>query len=393
MKKSLSIIALAALAFVGCSKVTPESPKTVDAKEKDVPIEFNAYNYLSRTKAEGNTKFDESKSFEVWSYFSDGDFSASSAYLYFNDEVSYSNSNNTWAPAHTYYWPKTGKLSFFAVYPTDVTGIALDTENNNLKITDYEVTASYADQSASGVENDLMLAEQKNQTSNASDGTTYYTEGVSLLFKHQLAKVKFEGKLRNDNSYDSTSEAIKVGDIYFTAVIDEISLSGLNNIGTLALSGSPAAYAWSPKDNLTKVSSGTIVNMNYSKQLTNEFALSSALPAKEYKTFENEYYVLPQELDDNATITVKYTVYAVNNGKVISKTIYDGAVGNHPAFTKKLNSFSQNSAKLTEWKINTIYDYKFILDPFEGNILFDPAVAPWDEVYAAEEYIHKDVDQ
>lgn len=391
MKKSLSIIALAALAFVGCSKVVPESPKTVETKEKDVPIEFNAYNYLSQTKAGDNTEFDKSKKFNVWSYLSDGDFSASSAYLYFTDEVSYS--NDKWAPAKTYYWPKTGKLSFFAVYPTDVTGAALDTDNSNLKITDYTVKASYADQSASGVENDLMLAEQKNQTSNTSDNTTYFTEGVSLLFKHQLAKVKFEGKLRNDKSYDSTNETIKVGDITFTAVIDEISLSGLNNIGTLALSGTSAAYAWTPKTDQTKVNSGKIVNMNYSKQLTDEFALSSALPAKEYKKFENEYYVLPQTLGDDAIITVKYTVYAVNNGKVISKTIYDGAEGNHPAFTKKLNSFTQSAAALNEWKINTIYDYKFILDPFEGQILFDPAVAPWDEVDAAEEYIHKDVDQ
>lgn len=391
MKKSLSIIALAALAFVGCSKVTPESPKTVDAKEKDVPIEFNAYNYLSRTKAEGNTKFDESKSFEVWSYFSDGDFSASSAYLYFKDKVSYS--NNTWVPANTYYWPKTGKLSFFAIYPTDVVGVSLDTTNDNLKITDYTVPASYTNQSTNGVKNDLMLAEQKNQTSNTSDNITHFTEGVSLLFKHQLAKVKFEGKLRNDQSYDSSSEAIKVGNIYFTAVIDEISLSGLNNIGTLALSGSPAAYAWSPKDNQPKVSSGKIVNMNYSKLLNDEFALSSALPAKEYKKFENEYYVLPQALGDDAKITVKYTVYAVKGGKVISKTVYDGAEGNHPAFSKQLNSFSQNPANLSEWKINTIYDYKFILDPFEGQILFDPAVAPWDAIEADEEYIHKDVDQ
>lgn len=391
MKKSLSIIALAALAFVGCSKVTPESPKTVDAKEKDVPIEFNAYNYLSRTKAEGNTKFDESKSFEVWSYFSDGDFSASSAYLYFKDKVSYS--NNTWVPANTYYWPKTGKLSFFAIYPTDVVGVSLDTTNDNLKITDYTVPASYTNQSTNGVKNDLMLAEQKNQTSNTSDNITHFTEGVSLLFKHQLAKVKFEGKLLNEKSYDSSSDAIKVGDIFFTAVIDEISLSGLNNIGTLALSGSPAAYAWTPKEDQEKVSSEKIVGMDYIKGLTDEFDLEKALPAKEYKEFENEYYVLPQTLDNNAIITVKYTVYAINSGKVISKTVYDGAEGNHPAFTKKLNSFSQNSAKLTEWKINTIYDYKFILDPFEGNILFDPAVAPWDEVDAAEEYIHKDVDQ
>lgn len=392
MKKSLSIIALAALAFVGCSKVTPESPKTVDAKEKDVPIEFNAYNYLSRTKAEGNTKFDESKSFEVWSYFSDGNFSASSAYLYFKDKVSYS--NNTWVPANTYYWPKTGKLSFFAIYPTDVVGVSLDTTNDNLKITDYTVKASYADQSASGVENDLMLAEQKNQTSNISDGTTHYTEGVSLLFKHQLAKVKFEGKLRNDKSYDSSSDAIKVGDdIFFTAVIDEISLSGLNYIGTLALSGSPAAYTWTPKEVQEKVSSGKIVDMNYRKQLTQAFELASALPAKEYKKFENEYYVLPQTLGDDAKITVKYTVYAVKGGEVISKTVYDGAEGNHPAFTKELNSFSQNTANLSEWKINTVYDYKFILDPFEGQILFDPAVAPWNEVDAAEKYIHKDVDQ
>lgn len=391
MKKSLSIIALAALAFVGCSKVTPESPKTVETKEKDVPIEFNAYNFLSQTKAGDNTEFDKSKKFNVWSYLSDGDFSASSAYLYFTDEVSYS--NDTWAPANTYYWPKTGKLSFFAVYPTSVkNSVSLDNTSNNLKIANHTVPAKYSAQSADGVENDLMLAEQKNQTSNISDGVTHFTDGVSLLFKHQLAKVTFEGKLLNDKSYDSNAGAIKVGDIYFTAVIDEISLSGLNNIGTLALSGSPAAYTWTPQEGQEKVSSGKIVGMEYSRQLTEAFELASALPAKEYKKFENEYYVLPQTLGDDAIITVKYTVYAVNNGKVISKTIY-GDEGNHPAFTKKLNSFTQSAAALNEWKINTVYDYKFILDPFEGQILFDPAVAPWDEVDAAEEYIHKDVDQ
>ena len=83
----------------------------------------------------------------------------------------------------------------------------------------------------------------------------------------------------------------------------------------------------------------------------------------------------------------------------ISKTSYGSdSDTSHPAFTKKLGDFSgkvsdtTTDADMTKWNINTVYNYRFIIDPFEGEIYFDPCMEDWSKVDADPEIIYKDTD-
>ena len=403
MKKYLSIIALATLAIVGCSKVSTD---VLGGDGEETPISFQAVKYLSQTKADthGHLAFPDNAKFDVWAYFHDteitGATTAPALFQYFVDEVS-KNSEGNWAPkGGPYYWPKTGMLSFFALYPTAANGVEYG--ENGFSIKEYTVPALYTAQA--GIDNDLMFAQTLDQ--NCDENTEkHFADGVGLIFQHELAKVMFEGKLLTTKNYDSAAKKVNVGDVYFSAVIDEISISGIKNIGTFALDNTAAKYRWTPKAGQALVGSGELVNMNYKPALTDAFAYDKALPADDFLTFKKgnvstgdiiEYYVLPQKLADDAIITVKYTVYAMGtDGKVISKTSYPDE--NHTAFTKKLNEFKTTVATtgdtaLDEWEINKIYNYRFIIDPFEGQIYFDPCMADWDKVDADPVTIHPDVD-
>ena len=410
MKKYLSIIALATLAIVGCSKVNLDQ----SAQDEETPISFKALSYVSQTKADSHDHLALPKDakFDILAYFTDGDINASSTskFLYFKDVVSNSvDSDNPtewiWKTAATYYWPKTGKLSFYAVYPANKAVFDNAKPEEGFTFNEYAVTVPYATQKVATVSEDLMLAQTINQDCN--DGTdTHFTDGVALLFHHELAKVKFSAKLYSEKNYNDG--VVKVGDVYFSAVIDEISISNIYGKGKLALNSSNE-YAWTPSGDLAN--SGTIVNMEYSpaKDATG-FTIGTAVKGKGltgegWTKFEEEYYVLPQELpvtdaNTDATITVKFTVYAYDkNGKVISKTSYGSdSDTSHPAFTKKLGDFSgkvsdtTTDADMTKWNINTVYNYRFIIDPFEGEIYFDPCMEDWSKVDADPEIIYKDTD-
>lgn len=415
MKKYLSTIALATLAIVGCSKVNLDQ----SAQDEETPISFQALSYVSQTKADadGHLALPKGAKFDILAYFTDGDITADgvSKFLYFKDYVANSGTSDdptawVWKTQNdTYYWPKTGKLSFYAVYPEGKATFDTSKPEDGFTFNEYEVTVPYADQAGATVSEDLMLAQNLNQDCNlASD--KHFTDGVALLFHHELAKVKFSAKLYSEKNYDSTNKVVKVGDVYFSAVIDEISISNIYGKGTLALNASNV-YAWTPSGN--KANSGKIVDMKYApaKDATG-FTIGTdvtgvGLTGADWTKFKEEYYVLPQELpvttatpNTDATITVKFTVYAYDkNGKVISKTSYGSdSDTSHPAFTKKLGEFTGKSASestnyaLDEWKINTVYNYRFIIDPFEGQIYFDPCMEDWSYVDADPEIIYKDTD-
>ncbi|MCQ2172949.1 MAG: fimbrillin family protein [Bacteroidales bacterium] len=407
MKKYLSIIALATLAIVGCSKVNLDQ----SAQDEETPISFQALSYVSQTKADHeHIALPKDAQFDILAYFTDGEIAASgtSKFLYFNDIVANSETSDeptewVWKTQNgTYYWPKTGMLSFYAVYPA---GKATYDATNGFTFDEYAVTVPYATQKVATVSEDLMLAQTLDQNCD-KDTDKHFTDGVPLLFHHELAKVKFSAKLYEKN-YDSTNKVVKVGDVYFSAVIDEISISNIYGKGKLALDSSNE-YAWTPSGD--KDNSGKIVDMKYSPAKGEGFVIGTevtdnGLTGEGWTKFEEEYYVLPQELpvtnsnpNTDATITVKFTVYAYDKtGKVISKTAYDGAADSHPAFTMKLGEFkttttSTGDTAIDEWKINTVYNYSFIIDPFEGEIYFDPCMEDWSKVDADPEIIYKDTD-
>ena len=411
MRNRLIIILAAALATAACAKVSTDN---IGGSEEEAPIRFQAVNYLSQTKADTHNHLEfTGESFKVQAFFHDTAFDAAvkkqKTFKYIDDTV-VKDADGIWSPKKgPYYWPKTGMLSFFAVYP--IINLSYGTEGPT--ISHYTVEPLYSKQS--DATSDLMFATNKDQTCN-DESDEHFADGVALVFKHLLTKVMFEGKLlTTKNCVDGK---IRVGDVYFTAVIDDIAISGIKNKGGFEFSSDN----WILDSGQDLVSSGTIVDMNYSKANGDDFELEKALPAtEEFLTFRKGnvptgdiigYYVMPQWFgadNTDAKITVKYTVYALKKTsaegaeeetfKVISRTSYGSEEDtDHPAFEMALKDFygkkstESSSYPMNTWKGNTIYNYRFIIDPFEGEIYFDPCMADWDRVDADPVTIHLDVD-
>lgn len=380
MKKSLSIIALAALAFVGCSKVTPESPKTVDAKEKDVPIEFNAVNYLNTTKAlSSGTTFYTGGKFGVYSVFSGNSFStlgADDAAMYFSNKEVARNSSEIWTFTNTsYYWPKTGKLSFFAYFPKMEDSDVDLANDGKITFADYTVASSIEDQAAKISDtydydnNDLMIADAV--TNKEANHTGGITDRVQLTFHHKLAKIKFSAKMSEKATIDN--------DLQFKIVVKSINVT---KFGTKAdYDGSAWGGIKNSNNEIEAMDSGDFETKEKvgGTAAGNDFANdATALEKDTYKVFGNALYVMPQTLSDDTTVQIKYDVYAVKTStkKIISLT--------ENTKTVALNNFksTQNSATtdISEWKINKIYNYRFTIDAFADEILFDPVVVDWENV-------------
>lgn len=383
MKKSLSIIALAALAFVGCSKVTPESPKTVDAKEKDVPIEFNAVNYLNTTKAlSSGTTFYTGGKFGIYSVFSGNDFTtvnAADAAMYFdNKEVArFTTPSEFWAINEfnggnriSYYWPKSGKLSFFAYFPKMDSGVAL-ANDGKITFSDYTVASNITAQADNISDtddydnNDLMIADAvTNKEANHTGGTT---DKVSLTFRHKLAKIKFSAKM--------SEKATINDDLQFKIVVKSINVT---KFGTKAdYNGSAWGSIKNSNDEIAAMDSGDFEEEEIvgGTAAGNDFANdATALEKNTYKVFGNALYVMPQTLSDDTTVQIKYDVYAVktSTSKIISLT--------ENTKTVALKNFKSTQNSITAWEINKIYNYRFTIDAFADEILFDPKVVDWDNV-------------
>lgn len=409
MKKSLFTIAIAALAIVGCSKVSPDTNTKINqvSEDQELPIDFQAFNYQAQTK--GSSAFYSEGIFDVWSYLTGGDFTAASAVKYFKDEIALK--DNVWKSntGVTYYWPKTGKLSFMALYPKGIGD--LDIEDGTI-LTDYEVTVAYSDQQAKKKieteelkkdDNDILVASAMNQVASYS-GTPATAAPVALAFKHALAKVRFAARLGDKKKVtEEENEVIKQGDVRFAVVINDIELTDVNYKGSLTFnySASPITTEWTPVTTV-KGNSGTIVDMNYDKAVGSEdFDFTKALSNTSYTDFyAKDYYVMPLNAIADATkITVKYTVYALNGNKVISKTVYDKAPeavlegDQHKAYVNSINDLGAAGSKITAWNTNTVYTYKLIIDPFEGEITFAPVIEDWVfNTVVPEQDIHKDVD-
>lgn len=387
MKKSLSIIALAALAFVGCSKVTPESPKTVETKEKDVPIEFNAYNYLNTTKAlSSGTTFYTGGKFGIYSVFSGTNFTtleADDAAMYFsNKEVArFTSPSEFWAINEfnggnriSYYWPKTGKLSFFAYFPKMNSGVIL-ANDGKITFSDYTVANSIEaqllniDNDNDFDNNDLMIADAvKDKEANHTGGIT---DKVQLTFRHKLAKIKFSAKMSEKATIDD--------DLQFKIVVKSINVT---KFGTKAdYDGSAWGSIKNSNDEIAAMDSGDFETEETvgGTAVGDDFADgATALDKTTFKEFGNALYVMPQSLTDDITVKIIYDVYAVKTStkKIISLT--------ENTKTVTLNNFksTQNSTTtdITAWEINKIYNYRFTIDVFADEILFDPKVVDWETV-------------
>ena len=357
MKKSLSIIALAALAFVGCSKVTADAPNT---NEPDQPIKFQAANYVSSTKAGSNIEFTE-ESFKVQAYYT-GDKTWAASTL--SDVVTYMNgvevkrSNDVWAPSDKdYFWPKTGKLTFIGWAPATVSA-AFDSNAGQMSI-------EFGDGETDLLVTDIVADKTYNEHQ-------YNYDGVPMLFHHILSKVNFKAKAKSGMDDDG---------IKYHIVITSLELKSITTNGTYTLSllaSDPVKGSWGTSGGgnnkpVYSLSNYTTQNTGATFANVTEEIKGTASP------LGSEFFAIPQTFSASAKVSIKYVIYYCNSaGKILDK--HDKTA---EAEEFILNSFTNNSSQITSWEQNKIYTYTIVIDPnSDRKITFDPVVEVWTAVEA-----------
>lgn len=352
MKKSLSIIALAALAFVGCSKVTADAPIS-KTEDKGQEINFQVATYMGQTKAEGDkTTYPTSVPFGTYAWYNGtGDPAPDPAEFMKNQKISYQ--SNVWkADGQTYYWPKTGNIDFISYSPYDST-------TPWLKVTANKLTAS-----TTGVAADADYLYSNKALDQTQNTTTYYTAGVPTLFHHALCQVCVKIKVKkttNDNN-----------DVEWVVKLNQgAQIKNYATNGTLELTPGTNG-AWDLPENAVWTTTTTAFDQSLSctaqtlpytltTTATDILALTTVMP----QTLTNQALALSFEITTKTkagtTITEDYTT-SIN----LKSDMGDSA----PEF----------------WQMNKKITYTVTVNPEGAEIYFDPAVADWGE--ASGEYTY-----
>lgn len=343
MKKSLSIIALAALAFVGCSKITADAPinKTED---KGQEINFQVATYMGQTKAENTTTYPTNVSFGTYAWYNGtGTPTPAPAKFMDNQEISYQ--TGVWkAKGQTYYWPKTGTIDFISYSPYAPTPWLTNVAANKLTASTTGVAAD-----ADYLYSNKALAQKQN-----TDPGAYYTAGVPTLFHHALCKVCVKIKVKkttNDNN-----------DVEWVVKLNQgAQIKNYATNGTLELNLGTSG-AWDLPEN--DVWNATEFNQSLS-------CAAQTLPYTLTTTATDilaETTVMPQSLTSQAlALTIEITTKNLNANTQITEK-YDTTIN---------LATQMGSSAPTHWQMNKKITYTVTVDPEGAQIYFDPAVADW----------------
>ena len=306
---------------------------------------------------------------------------------YINAEISYNTTEKVWRNAtKKYYWPKDGKLTFFAY--TNVKESLVDNGKGDGKGTstytqgeyivptvsakdgvvykDYDVTAT-ANKNVDILVADISVDNTKNLD---TDYSTNYTDsrknkftGVPTLFRHKLSKVIFTAQTVNEKGaeYDyKTTDGI-------TFTLNSIKFTNIDKVNTYTQTAKAGALgSWSTtasditEDNQTYYDKGTGTGVDITKTIVGLYADG------------NQYYYLPQNFEaqtagsaDKDYFTVNYTIKYANGTE---ETIDQVCIMNNSDTAKSV---------FNKWEMAKVYyiNLKFSLN----EILWDPAVEDWTE--------------
>ena len=353
MEKTLFAAALASVALAGCVKNETEITPNADS-----PITFAAPLVSSITRVyngEITNPYPENEKFVVFANLylnSDYNNNWADGTTYFGAAgltVAYDNTVKGWLDVnHPYYWPKNGKLTFYAYSPAEYTNWKLNIVKEG--DTEYANTESAVNIDAHNVDllySELAKDKTKNDNQDGNNGTATYN-GVELKFKHALSSIKFN--VKTDATY--TNASFKLNGI----VLKNVKPEGTFKCNLTTESSVPA---WE----LTgKAAKDYTVIASASQDVTADAAEVSGIEGN------NAMILLPQNLT-GVKAEVSYTM-TTDAGDFAFTTEID--LGN-------LSYTGQDGAKWIAGK-RYIYTIIFTLD----QIYFDPSVKDWDNVTVTE---------
>ena len=350
--KKLIVLFSAVAALAACSK--NEVVPSVSGENVEI-----SYKVAPRTKADPQT-FDTKNVFASWAYYLpsgkwDNNWNVrKAAKPYIGEEsvgstISYK--DGVWKDQTTsYYWPKGGKLTFFAY----------SLNNNTLTNQDSEDFFFYCEngEDAYGITGTVDLTNHKNTDFLVADiasdktynETSYYNvNGVPTLFKHKLSRIQFAVKKKEE--YKGA-----------TITLNSITFNNVAHAGHYCQFNKENGKNTFTNDYWNEV--GTPSSIVYT---TTDFVVTSSTdyaPVKE--TNETHYIYIPQNFEDVkatdpiATIEVKYTVKFKDG---ISET-----------YIKTLNV----KDIFPRWEVGKRYTFNLMFSLNE--IHYAPAVGDWEDV-------------
>lgn len=233
-----------------------------------VPIAFSTTPF-TRAAVEGS--FPDGSAFSVWGWYA----STQGTKQVF-DDVPVTNQSGSWSYPNIQYWVLGATYNFFAVYPSELTGVSCDAQG--------KMSIRGFDASATGEKAvDLMTA----SATGISHATAEEIEPVGLEFEHRLAKVNIVGESEGSH-----------------ARITSISLSGIGTKGDYDSSNTPP---WStPTEGDTPISPAVPID----------------LPATPTDVF-GDLLMIPQDAED-VRLAITYEVPGVEGStQTVSATLPD----------------------------------------------------------------------
>ena len=364
------------------------------AKNEVIPVNSGenqeiTFNVAPKTKANPEPQpgvFSTDNVFASWAYYlpntegTSWDKNRTGAKIYIGKEgdegvtISHDKVKNVWKNVYvSYYWPKDGKLTFFAyslnrgsLSDKSASGMHFYCQNHE-KV--YGICGTL--ELGQHPNTDFLVADMSSEKS--VNESLNNINGVPTLFKHRLSMVKFA--VKKNAAYANAT--IKVNSIVFKNICTGMTYS---------------QFYQKPDETFSEyILPGTVMNQNCTKENT-----SFTVTSTDFTPIPNEdiYIYIPQTFDlgskanKNAYIEVKYSI-------TTSKTITDsnGQAVDQEIFTEDVTkqiflnpADGQGTKMFDSWEKGKKYtiNLTFTLD----EILWAPAVEDWaDGTTAADQIV------
>lgn len=383
--KKYFILAVAALSILAaCTKI-----ETVESIQQ-TPISFSVINHLQQTKAVAGLTYPVDVPFGTFAWWTDDTWTNTSTsektqFIFMeNEQIKHNDTDKKWEPAQTYYWTKTGYLTFasYSPYVTSSTAAA----KGFSAVPSYDVTKGFlfSDYSIIAATNvDLMYADlaadcTKTTNTSGSDVTDSSNpegnySGVPTIFNHALCQVGFAFRCVGTKNPNVTDIKVVIKDVDITNISKKGSFTQTNSpkwtVADRTIADNVASYDYDP---------ATDLELNLI-DATTEAAYDAETRAASYQPINEKRILLPQSLINSnpvaATdqkVTLTYTImtkYASDPDNYATEDV-----------TSTVNLYTEG---LPAWLDNQNITYRITINPYSDvPVTFDPAIVNWTDVYS-----------
>lgn len=385
MKKYFLLAVAAVLGMAACTSVNvkDEAPETA--------ISFSVINHLHQTKAQtlpyAGMTYPTGVPFGTLAWWTQNAWTGIAAdqdYI-FMDNVKVMYNSGTWAPVSTYYWTKSGYITFASYSPYTADG----TDNGYSAVPAYDAADGFIFNDYTIVNTtdvDLMyadLAANCTQQSNVdgtqvTDGVESGFKGVPTIFNHALCQINFA--FRAIGFKNPNVDKIQID-------VTDVDIQSITNKSTFTQANTPK---WA--DNRA---AANLASYDFAPASTLELPMLDASDPAVVSATDNytdlgvSRILLPQTLLNSADaiastadqlLVVTYTI----------KTHYTNAPADEsdPKYWAVENLVSKvrlYNGTITSWSDNQNITYRISINPYAGQaITFDPAVVSWTDVYSTD---------